>query len=82
MKSGIKSIGESAYPIVIPASIFAGSGVTFFFMHKNIAGISVFGCLALSTKLIVVFSRIVHSGRLAYVLLSLLYAGQEERLVP
>lgn len=47
IKSGIKSIGDKAYPITIPAKIFAIIGVSFFFKAINIAGISVFSFFAL-----------------------------------
>lgn len=42
MKSGIRSIGESAYPTVIAASIFACNGVSLLLSAMAIAGISVF----------------------------------------
>ena len=48
IKSGIKSIGDSAYTIATAASIFAGKGVFLFFNAINTAGISVFNYFALS----------------------------------
>lgn len=35
MKSGIKSIGDKAYPTVINAKFFAITGVSFFFKEKK-----------------------------------------------
>jgi len=53
IKSGIKSMGDKAYPTVIPAKILAASGVSLLFKLKNTAGISVFSCFALSFRFII-----------------------------
>ena len=46
MKSGIKSMGESAYATVMPANIFAGIGVSLSFNVINKAGIALFSFFA------------------------------------
>ncbi|SUQ50964.1 hypothetical protein CNEONATNEC26_02328 [Clostridium neonatale] len=47
IKSGIKSIGDKAYPTVIKAKTFAIIGVSFFFNAMYTAGMSNFNFFAL-----------------------------------
>lgn len=52
MKSGIRSIGDSAYMIVISANTLASVGVSFLCKAINIDGTSIFNCLARCFKFI------------------------------
>lgn len=53
IKSGIKSIGESAYTTTNPANTFAMIGVFLLFRLRNNAGISIFSCAAFSFNFII-----------------------------